>query len=75
MLIKKYPDYATNLNIYNESFLNYLDINDKIIDLIKKNKNINWIKLLNNQVEIDEFQLLILIEFFSWFIQINKIYC
>ena len=54
MLIKKYPDYATNLNIYNESFLNYLDVNDKLINLIKKNKNINWIKLLNNQVEIDE---------------------
>lgn len=54
ILISKYPDYATNLNMYNESFLEYLEVSDKLINLIKKNKEINWIKILTNKIEIDD---------------------
>ena len=48
MLIKKYPDYASNINHFNESFLDYLNVSDDIIKLMKENKNIDWFKILTN---------------------------
>ena len=34
-LLKSYPEYATNINHFNETFLDYLDVSDKLIKLIK----------------------------------------
>lgn len=55
-LIEEYPEYANNINYFNESFLDMLDINDKIIDLIKRNKKIKWLKLFTNIIETESYK-------------------
>lgn len=54
LLIKKYPEYATNINYFNETFLDYLTISNNIIDIIKEDKNINWFKIITNVHDIED---------------------
>ena len=54
MLIKKYPEYASNINYLNETFLDYMDISDDIITIIEENKTIDWYRILINNRKSDE---------------------
>ena len=53
-LLDEYPEYANNHNYFNETFLDMLDINDNLIDLIKKHKKINWFRLFTNIIETED---------------------
>lgn len=54
LLLDKYPEYATNVNYFNETFIDYLPVNDNLLVLMKHYKNINWLKLLTNVSYDDE---------------------
>ena len=42
-LINFYPEYALNINFANHTFLDYLEVSDKIIEIFKYNKEIDTI--------------------------------
>ena len=52
-LLEEYPEYANNHNYFNESFLDMLDINDNMLDLIKKHDKINWFRLFTNIIRTE----------------------
>jgi len=53
LLFKKYSDYASNINYFNETFLNYFGVSDDLITLIKENKDVHWDILLTHEIETD----------------------
>ena len=44
-ILKNYSDYVYNVNFFSFNFINYLGVSDKVLNLIKKNKNIDWFRL------------------------------
>tara|TARA_B100001093_G_scaffold53199_1_gene45125 strand:- start:4755 stop:6731 length:1977 start_codon:yes stop_codon:yes gene_type:complete len=52
LLLKEYPEYSGNRNFFNETFLDYLVIDNKLINLIKKFKKINWFRLISIETEV-----------------------
>lgn len=54
LLVKDYPEYAGNINYFNENFLQYLGVSDDLITLIKLSKKINWYLLLTHENEYDD---------------------
>jgi hypothetical protein len=53
-LIKFYPEYALNINFANHTFLDYLEVSDKIIEIFKYNKEIEWVKILTNITDLED---------------------
>jgi len=54
-LLKEYPLYSNNYNKFSETFLDMLDINTDIIDIINTHKKINWFRLFTNVVKTENF--------------------
>ena len=48
-LIESYPDYIYNQNIKNQTFTSYLQF-DQFTNLIKKFPNLDWDRLINNDI-------------------------
>jgi hypothetical protein len=63
-LLKNNSEYATNTNYIGETFLDYLDISDKLIEVIKTNDKINWNIMLLKKSEIDEDKISLLEKIF-----------
>jgi|UniRef100_A0A6C0IVC6 hypothetical protein len=53
-LLKSYPDYASNINFANHTFLDYLQVSDKIIEIIEYNKEIEWVRILTNVSDLED---------------------
>ncbi len=53
-LLKNYSEYVYNISFFSFNFMNYLGISDKVLNLIKNNKEIDWIRLINHKASDDE---------------------
>ena len=53
-LLENYSEYSGNINYFNENFLEYMDVTDDLIKLIKKYKDIKWEILLTHEMNTDD---------------------
>lgn len=52
-LLKKYSKYSNNNNNFGETFLDILNLNNKIINIINTNTKVNWFRLFTNIVKTE----------------------
>lgn len=45
-LLENHQEYIYNENHFGYNFFNYLSVSDKILDLMKKNKKLDWLRLI-----------------------------